>query len=59
MVAGSIPGHTQTLPLAFYAVQTGATRDARSYTLLLTFLAFLLSGITGAYQQRLTNQRGE
>jgi len=60
MVAGSIPGRTQTLPLALYAaVQTGASRDALTYTVLLTFIAFLLLGITGAYQQRLSSQRGE
>lgn len=60
MIAGSIPGQTQTLPLALYsAVQAGKTREAWNYTLLLSLAAFvILSGI-GAYQNRVTVQRGE
>src|SRR5690606_21680010 len=42
MVAGSIPGRTQTLPLAIYdAVQTGRYGDAHALVLLTSILAFL------------------
>lgn len=42
MVAGSIPGRTQTVPLAIYdAVQAGRYGDANSLVLLTTALAFL------------------
>jgi len=41
MVAGSIPGRTQTLPLAIYdAVQAGRYGDAHMLVLLTTVLAF-------------------
>lgn len=42
MVAGSIPGRTQTLPLAIYdAVQAGRYGDAHALVLLTSVLAFL------------------
>jgi molybdate transport system permease protein len=42
MVAGSIPGRTQTLPLAIYdAVQAGRYSDAHMLVLLTSTLAFL------------------
>jgi molybdate transport system permease protein len=42
MVAGSIPGRTQTLPLAIYdAVQAGRYSDAHMLVLLTSVLAFL------------------
>lgn len=42
MVAGSIPGRTQTVPLAIYdAVQAGRTADANTLVLLTTVLAFV------------------
>ncbi|HSJ23703.1 MAG TPA: molybdate ABC transporter permease subunit [Longimicrobiales bacterium] len=42
MVAGSIPGRTQTLPLAIYdAVQAGRYADAHTLVLLTSVLAFL------------------
>jgi molybdate transport system permease protein len=42
MVAGSIPGRTQTLPLAIYdAVQAGRYGDAHGLVLLTSVLAFL------------------
>jgi molybdate transport system permease protein len=42
MVAGSIPGRTQTLPLAIYdAVQAGRYGDAHTLVLLTSVLAFL------------------
>ncbi|MCI0433249.1 MAG: molybdate ABC transporter permease subunit [Gemmatimonadetes bacterium] len=41
MVAGSIPGRTQTVPLAIYdAVQAGRTTDANALLILTTVLAF-------------------
>lgn len=58
MVAGSIAGRTQTLPLALYAaVQAGNNHDALMYTLLLTLVAFVLLGSMGAYQSRLASRR--
>lgn len=42
MVAGSIPGRTQTMPLAIYdAVQAGRYGDAHALVLLTSVLAFL------------------
>jgi molybdate transport system permease protein len=42
MVAGSIPGRTQTMPLAIYdAVQAGRYSDAHSLVLLTSVLAFV------------------
>lgn len=58
MVAGSIAGRTQTLPLALYAaVQAGNNHDALVYTLLLTVVAFVLLGSVGVYQSRLASRR--
>jgi molybdate transport system permease protein len=60
MVAGSIPGRTQTLPLALYdAVQAGSDRTALFYTLLLTATAFILLGSVAAYQTRIAADRGD
>jgi len=60
MVAGSIPGRTQTLPLALYSsVQAGHNHDALVYTLLLSAMAFLLLGTLGAWQGRIARGRGE
>lgn len=60
MVAGSIPGQTQTLPLALYAaVQGGKNDQAIVYALLLTALAFGLLGASGVYATRLAVGRGE
>lgn len=60
MVAGSIPGRTQTLPLALYAaVLAGQDREARLYTLLLTLIAFLALALVAAWQSHLALQRGE
>lgn len=60
MVAGSIQGRTQTLPLALYsAVQAGNEGEARAYTLVLSCIAFLLLFSVGAYQHQLAQRRGE
>lgn len=41
MVAGNIPGKTQTIPLAIYfAVETGDTEAARNLVLIITALSF-------------------
>ena len=60
MLAGSIPGRTQTLPLALYAaVQAGKDREALAYTLLLSVVAFAILGGVGAYQRRIAIGRAE
>jgi molybdate transport system permease protein len=60
MVAGSIPGRTQTLPLALYAaVQAGRTDEALVWALLLSAVAFALLGAVGAYGGRVAATRGE
>jgi molybdate transport system permease protein len=60
MVAGSIPGRTQTLPLALYAaVQAGKDDQALGYTLLLTLTAFAILGIVGLTQRRIATSRAE
>nr|MDQ2732865.1 molybdate ABC transporter permease subunit [Armatimonadota bacterium] len=60
MVAGSIPGQTQTLPLALYAaVQAGHDREARVYTLVLSAAALVLTGSVSAYERRLAVNRGD
>jgi molybdate transport system permease protein len=60
MVAGSIPGRTQTLPLALYAsVQEGRDHASRLYTLLLCVMAIVLLGTLGAWQGQISRKRGE
>ena len=53
MVAGSIPGKTQTLPLALYsAVQSGDDTVARGAALCLAALAFVLVWAVGRQGSR-------
>jgi len=60
MVAGSIPGRTQTLPLALYAaVQAGRDREAVAYTVLLSVVAFVVLGSVGLYEKRIAAGRAE
>ena len=60
MVAGNIPGQTQTLPLALYqSVQSGADHDATIYALLLTAISWSLLGAVGAWAGRIAVGRGE
>jgi len=60
MVAGNIPGRTQTLPLALYAdVQGGRDGEARTAALLLTAAAFAALGLVTAYGGRVARARGE
>ena len=60
MVAGSIPGRTETLPLALGdAVLNGATADARFYALLLTGVALVLLTAISVWGGRIALSRGE
>ena len=60
LVAGSLPGRTQTLPLALYAaVQAGDNAVSVFYTLLLVAAAFVLLGVVAVYQTRIGARRGE
>lgn len=53
MVAGNIPGSTQTLPLALYsAVQSGEENTALVYTVMLTVVSFAVLWGVGAYQEK-------
>jgi molybdate transport system permease protein len=58
MVAGSIPGRTQTLPLALYAaVQAGRNHDALVYSAILSALAFFTLGVLATYRNRVAGVR--
>lgn len=60
MLAGSIPGRTQTLPLALYAaVQAGHDREALGFTLLLSLVAFVILGCVGLFQRSIAVGRAE
>jgi molybdate transport system permease protein len=60
MVAGSIPGRTQTLPLALYAaVQSGDDGLALRYALTLTLVALVLISLVGLWSGRIASARGE
>jgi molybdate transport system permease protein len=60
LVAGNIPGRTQTLPLALYdAVQSGDAATANRTALLLTAIAFVLVSTVGALTGRVATRRGE
>jgi molybdate transport system permease protein len=59
MVAGSIPGRTQTLPLAIYdAVQAGRYGDAHSLVLLTSVLAFVSLLVVARLERASDAQRG-
>lgn len=60
MVAGNIPGRTQTAPLAIYdAVQAGRFADANALVLLLTMLSFLSLLAVSRMQPRAPRQRSD
>ncbi|HET7153724.1 MAG TPA: molybdate ABC transporter permease subunit [Candidatus Kapabacteria bacterium] len=60
MVAGNIPGRTQTLPLALYnAVQSGNDNAALLYTIILTITGFAILWGVQQYQQYLSTARAE
>ncbi|OAB42841.1 molybdate ABC transporter permease subunit [Paenibacillus glacialis] len=52
MIAGNIPGKTQTIPTAIYvAVDSGNTRMAWAWTLTMILISFLLLLLTGRKKQ--------
>jgi molybdate transport system permease protein len=54
IVAGNIPGRTQTLPLAIYqAIVSGDTASARSMVLVVTAIAVVLLFAADRYQRRM------
>lgn len=58
MVAGNIPGRTQTAPLAIYdAVQAGRFADANALVLMLTALSFASIFAVSRMQARAARQR--
>lgn len=60
MVAGSIPGRTQTMPLALYeAVNSGKDGEAIRYTILLTLVATAVLSLITLLQTRGLRYRGE
>lgn len=60
MVAGNIPGETQTLPLALYsAVQAGEDRAALRYAATLTLLAAVLVAGVALLGGHVARSRGE
>ncbi|MCE5256399.1 MAG: molybdate ABC transporter permease subunit [Spirochaetaceae bacterium] len=55
MIAGNIPGRTQTMPLALYsAVEGGRTSEANVYLLVTVILSFALISVVGICQRRTT-----
>lgn len=59
MVAGNIPGRTQTLPLAIYdAVQNRQYDAATQMVLLMTSLAFLALWWVRRIEQRESSRQG-
>lgn len=53
MVAGNIPGRTQTLPLALYgAVEGGREAEANAYLLVATALAFAVVAVVSVAESR-------
>jgi len=58
MVAGNIPGRTQTLPLAIYdLVQANRLREANGAVLLMTAVAFVLLFLVHNLERRSTEKR--
>jgi molybdate transport system permease protein len=56
MIAGNLPGHTQTMSIAIFdAVQTGRTGDAQVLALTLTFVSVGLLVAIGLGAQRRTS----
>lgn len=53
MIAGNIPGRTQTIPLALYsAVEGGRSDEANVYLVVTVALSFILVGAVGAAGRR-------
>jgi molybdate transport system permease protein len=58
MIAGNIPGRTQTIPLALYsAVEGNHTREANIYLFVTVALSFLLVGVVGVAERRTQSLR--
>lgn len=50
MVAGNIPGRTQTLPIAIYdAVQSGDSHSANTLVAIITIFSFVVIYVTGRF----------
>ena len=53
MIAGNIPGRTQTMPLALYsAVEGGRSTEANMYLLITVVISFALIAVVGLCQKR-------
>ena len=53
MIAGNIPGRTQTMPLALYsAVEGGRSAEANMYLLITVVISFALIAVVGLSQKR-------
>ena len=53
MIAGNIPGRTQTMPLALYsAVEGGRSAEANMYLLITVVISFALIAVVGLCQKR-------
>jgi molybdate transport system permease protein len=52
MVAGNIPGRTQTMPLAIYsAVQTNKMAEANLLVLIMTVVSFVVLWMVNRWQR--------
>jgi len=59
MIAGNIPGRTQTIPLALYsAVEGGREGEARAYLAVTVAISFVLIAVVGLGQRRAGAGRG-
>jgi molybdate ABC transporter, permease protein len=53
MIAGNIPGRTQTLPLALYgAVEGGRTDEANFYLIVMVVMSFVVVFVVGLGERR-------
>ncbi len=60
LIAGSIPGETETLPLALYAaIERGDNTEARNLALLAVAVAFVLLLIANQFAGRIATARGD
>ncbi len=58
MIAGNIPGKTQTMPLAIYmAIQEGSQREAIMWVILLVAFSFIMIFIMGHFSSDRRNER--
>lgn len=60
MIAGNIPGRTQTIPLALYsAVESNRRSDANAYLAITVVLSFVVIGLVGIGERRAKALRGK